>query len=226
MALISVRPARYRTNRVTAFVTVAQRRRLCRRRRIATAAAMQAAICAPRARTRAHPRNSRSLAFASAAIAAGVVADPALNRVPLTELGPSERVVEVLVATTSNLLNGAVFGAFFGFVSGAWTSRSLGGAFAEAKMNGRSWGGISGVYAGLQTASKVIRNKEDRLNSVVGACGSGAAFSMKSGPRAAAQGCVSFAALSYFIDVFTTPKDGAPAKEDPMSPEVILRKKR
>lgn len=86
-----------------------------------------------------------------------------------------------------------------------------------------SWGGISGIYAGLQTASRVIRNKDDRVNNVVGACGSGAVFSLKNGPRAAAQGCVSFAALSYMIDVFTTPKDVA---KEGMSDEDVLRKKR
>lgn len=79
---------------------------------------------------------------------------------------------------------------------------------------------ISAVYAGLQTASKVIRNREDRFNSVVGACGSGAAFSAKGGPRAAAQGCVSFAALSYIIDMLTGPK-----QPDNLSDEAILNKR-
>lgn len=164
-------------------------------------------------------------AFASAALAANAAADPALPPapVPLRDLGPTDRAVEVVVATTSNLLNGAIFGALFGFVSGVWSTRSLRGALAEARSNGRSWGAISGVYAGLQTAAKVLRNREDRFNSVVGACGSGAAFTAKAGPRAALQGCASFAALSYLIDMFTSPTD---RNEDPLSDEAILRKKR
>lgn len=94
-------------------------------------------------------------------------------------------------------------------------------------MNGRSWGGISAIYAGLQTASKVVRDKDDRFNSVVGACGSGAVFSMKNGPRGAAQGCVSFAALSYLIDVLASPKDARNSPDGAgMSDEAVLRKRR
>lgn len=145
----------------------------------------------------------------------------------LQDLTLEERAIDVAVATMSNLLNGGIFGAFFGLISGAWTHRSLAGALGEARMNGKSWGGISGIYAGLQTASRVIRNKDDRMNNVVGACGSGAVFSLKNGPRAAAQGCVSFAALSYLIDVFTTPKDPPGAGDGAgLSDEAVLRKKR
>lgn len=143
----------------------------------------------------------------------------------LEDLNGVDRAIHVIVVTTSNLINGAVFGAIFGLISGAWSKRSFAGALTEAKANGRSWGAISGMYAGLQTASRVIRNRDDRWNSVVGACGSGAAFTAKGGPRAAFQGCVSFAALSYLIDAFTTPKEEDTSNEDPMSPEVILRKR-
>jgi Tim17/Tim22/Tim23/Pmp24 family len=159
---------------------------------------------------------------------AAVAPPPALpGAKALQDLTATERVVDVAVAATSNLLNGGIFGALFGLVTGAWTHRSFAGAFGEAKMNGKSWGGISCIYAGLQTASRVIRNKDDRFNNVVGACGSGAVFTAKNGPRAAAQGCVSFAALSYLIDVFATPKD-APGGADSagLSDEAVLRKKR
>lgn len=177
-------------------------------------------LCAQRPR----PRRPHSLAFASAALASNATLSPNLPPapIPLQDLGPSERVVEVVLAASSNLLNGAIFGALFGFVSGVWSTRSLRGALTEAKNNGRSWGAISGVYAGVQTAAKVLRNREDKFNSVIGACGSGAAFTAKSGPRAAAQGCVSFAALSYIIDMLTSGQN----KEDPTSDEAILRKKR
>lgn len=154
------------------------------------------------------------------------VAAPALP-VPkaLVDLSAGERIMDVAVATTSSLLNGGIFGGLFGLVSGAWSTRSFAGAFGEARTNGVSWGGISGIYAGLQTASRVVRNKDDRVNNVVGACGSGAVFSLKNGPRAAAQGCVSFAALSYLIDVFTTPKDVG-KEADALSDAAVLRKKR
>lgn len=155
------------------------------------------------------------------------VAPPAVpGTKALHDLSATERVVDVAVAATSNLLNGGIFGAFFGLISGGWTTRSLAGAFSEARVNGKSWGGISCIYAGLQTASRVVRNKDDRFNNVVGACGSGAVFSAKSGPRAAAQGCISFAALSYLIDVFTTPKDSPGPDGAGLSDEALLRKKR
>lgn len=140
--------------------------------------------------------------------------------IPLTALTPAERVIHVFVATTSNLINGFIFGGLFGFISGAWTKRSLRGAFAEARGNGKSWAAISAVYAGLQTASKVIRRKDDRYNAIVGACGSGAVFSAKNGSVAAAQGCVTFAALSYFLDSLTS------TRQEDMSDEAILNKSR
>lgn len=147
---------------------------------------------------------------------------PSTSPPPLSSLSPSERAAEVIVATTSNLLNGALFGAFFGLVSGLWSTRSFRGALSEARSNGKSWGAISGVYAGLQTLARVVRNRDDRYNAVIGACGSGAAFTMKAGPRAAVQGCVSFAMLSYFIDVLA----GSGKRSDKeMSDEEILRKK-
>eukprot|EP00177_Eucheuma_denticulatum_P008384 GFKZ01015252.1.p1 GENE.GFKZ01015252.1~~GFKZ01015252.1.p1 ORF type:complete len:191 (-),score=23.67 GFKZ01015252.1:962-1513(-) len=174
--------------------------------------------------SRGPSRGRRRLAFASAAIAANAAVDARLPPppVPLQSLGPTERVVEVALATTSNLLNGAIFGALFGFVSGMWSTKSLSGAFSEARNNGRSWGAISGVYAGLQTFAKVVRNREDRYNAVIGACGSGAAFTAKGGARAAVQGCVSFAALSYLIEMLA----GGAVKDVGLSDEEILRKKR
>ncbi|PXF42652.1 Mitochondrial import inner membrane translocase subunit TIM22-2 [Gracilariopsis chorda] len=165
----------------------------------------------------AHARRTR-LAFIST-----LATTPAPNlpqSLSLNALTPSERLLEVLLATSSSMLNGAVFGAIFGFFSGLWTNRgAFRPALSEAGANLRSWGAISAVYAALQTASKVIRNRDDRFNSVIGACGSGATFYLRSGPRAAAQGCVTFAALSYVIDALVVPKD------DPDSDEAILRKR-
>lgn len=177
-------------------------------------------LCPVRPRTRHLP-----LAFVSAPLSANATQDPSLSPkpIPLQSLGPTERTVEVVIATTSNLLNGAIFGALFGFISGAWSTRSFSGALREARNNGKSWALISGVYAGLQTFSKVVRNREDRYNAVIGACGSGAAFTAKGGPKAALQGCVSFAALSYLIDMLA---GGGLQPQKELTDEQILRKKR
>lgn len=115
-------------------------------------------------------------------------------------------------------------GAFVGLVRGGWVHRSFGGAFAEARMDALSWGGLTGIYVALQTTAQVVRNKEDRYNAMIAACGSGALYSMKSGPQAMVQGCVKFAAFTYFIDAFLTPKEFKLPREDSLSPEVILRK--
>lgn len=178
---------------------------------------------------------SRSLAFASpspvhaASSGSGKIGGnaaspppgyPPFAPTPVSLMTPAERVVHVFVATTSNLINGFFIGSIFGFFSGAWGTRSFGGAFREAKTMGKSWAGISAIYAGLQTAAKVIRGKDDRYNALVGACGSGAAFQAHAGPASAAQGCVSFAALSYLIDSLTAPK------QDDQSDEAILNKRR
>jgi hypothetical protein len=175
-----------------------------------------------------HRRAVRRTPLLAAAAPPAPAALPGAKK--LQDLTAVERAVDVAVSATSSLLNGAIFGAFFGLVSGAWSTRSGAGALAEARANGQSWGGISGIYAGLQTLARVVRNTDDRWNNVLGACGSGAAFSIKQGPRAAAQGCVSFAGLSYLIDVFTSPKDASDdldaSSEKYLSDEAILRKKR
>lgn len=189
------------------------------------------ALCA----RRRYPRNSALSAgflhfspptpvFAGAA-ATPLEGAPGGAAVPLELLRPAERAAQVALMTGANLVNGALLGGVFGLLAGGWSKRTFAGAFAEMRTNARTWGFISGTYAGLQMSARAIRGVDDRFNAVIGACGSGAAFSSKNGPRAALQGCVSFAAFSFLIDVMTTPKEAEVGKEDPMSAEVILRKK-
>lgn len=131
---------------------------------------------------------------------------PLMGPTPISLMSPAERVAHVVATTTSNLINGCVIGAIFGFVSGVWSTRSFSGAFREAGTMAKSWASISAIYAGIQTTAKVLRGKDDRYNAIVGACGSGAFFQARAGPTSAAQGCVSFAALSYLIDSLTASK--------------------
>lgn len=123
------------------------------------------------------------------------------------------RVKEVFTTSTSSALSGSIFGLLFGIVSGTVGRKGVGPTLAAAQAQARSWGGVSAVYSGLQTAAKVARAKNDRWNNVIGACGSGAAFSCASGggPRAAVQGCVSFALFSYVIDGLVPSTGGDPA---------------
>lgn len=175
------------------------------------------------------PLAPASAAWATSTTTAGNI--PETVPVPVELLGAGARAMHVVEVTSRNLVQGALFGGVFGLISGAWSTKTFGGAWKEARTNGRSWGAISAVYAGVQAASLAIRKKDDRFNSVVGACGSGATFSAPQGPRAALQGCVSFAAISYLIEVVTTPKEeedekinGKLAKNSSDDPAVILKK--
>lgn len=126
------------------------------------------------------------------------------------------RVKEVFTTSTSAALSGSIFGLLFGLVSGTVGRKGVGPTIAAAQAQARSWGGVSAVYSGLQTAAKVARAKNDRWNNVIGACGSGAAFSCASGggPRAALQGCASFALFSYVIDGLVPSTGGDATKTD------------
>lgn len=166
------------------------------------------------------PESAHAAPSGGSATPSSPSAYPPFAPASVSMMSPAERVVHVFVATTSNLINGAIIGAVFGFISGVWSTRSLKGAFGEARGMAKSWAGISAIYAGLQTTAKVIRGRDDRYNALIGACGSGAAFQAHGGPSAAAQGCVSFAALSYLIDSLTAPK------QDDQSDEAILNKPR
>lgn len=190
----------------------------------------RAAVCALRQAPRRRQAGSTGLAFSfgrggrrkdDAAVllaqpsAAPVVLEPvvdaetaALRAAPITA-----RVKEVFTTSTSSALSGSIFGLLFGIVSGTVGRKGVGPTLAAAQAQARSWGGVSAVYSGLQTAAKVARAKNDRWNNVIGACGSGAAFSCASGggPRAAVQGCVSFALFSYVIDGLVPSTGGDPA---------------
>ncbi len=131
------------------------------------------------------------------------------------------RAQYVVTTTARQLVSGMLFGGFFGLIAGAWSKRSLGGALAEARSSGRSWGSISAIYSGLHAASYAIRKKDDRMNTIIGACGSGAYFS-NGGPRGALQGCVTFAAMSFLIEAMIAPKEQEVVEET--DPAVILKK--
>eukprot|EP00871_Galdieria_phlegrea_P004944 jgi/Galph1/5450/GphlegSOOS_G4075.1 len=163
-----------------------------------------------------HARKQTPQRFTFNPIGKPVLASNKQTRFPRLTLGSvtvplgltwKEKLGQVASATGLSFANGAFMGGLFGLVQGGISSKSFGGAFKEAVISGRTWGGISAVYACLQSASKVIRGRDDKYNNVVGACGSGAFFSWNGGLRAALQGCISFALFSYLIDMFLSPKE-------------------
>ncbi len=61
-------------------------------------------------------------------------------------------------------------------------------------------GSISAMYIGTHAALFAMRKKDNRMNTIIGACDSGAYFS-NGRLRAALQGCVTFAAVMVFLVV-------------------------
>jgi len=185
-----------------------------------------AAVCLARPPSGGPPR---SLAFAApfkvakrppADTAAAKPAAQAAPYIPVTLVG---KVFYVVMQTTSAFVNGSILGALVGVVTGAWGKKTWVGARTEAMSAARSWGGISGVYTGLTVFTKAVRGVDDNYNAVIGACGSGAVFSLQSGPRAALQGCATFALFSYVVDMFAKPRE----EPDPdMSPDEAAMRKR
>mmetsp|Transcript_3220 Transcript_3220/g.9821 ORF Transcript_3220/g.9821 Transcript_3220/m.9821 type:complete len:202 (-) Transcript_3220:368-973(-) len=130
-------------------------------------------------------------------------ADPAGEGiVPEGKRTATQKAITVATLTASSFLNGLIFGGLFGLVSGAWSTKSWAGAWANAKTSGMSWGGLSATYSGLQSLATAIRDKQDKYNNIIGACGSGALLSLPSGPQAALRGCASFSLFAYFFDAF------------------------
>ncbi|KAA8492460.1 Mitochondrial import inner membrane translocase subunit TIM22-3 [Porphyridium purpureum] len=128
------------------------------------------------------------------------------------------RILDTAQAGLTSFVNGGLFGAIFGFVSGLASKRNLKLALGEARSSGISWGGIGALYAGIQTAAKNIRGVDDTWNTVLGACGSGVYLSWGQGGRSMAQGCVSFAAFTYVVEKYLYPRN----QQEPLTDEEKL----
>lgn len=146
-----------------------------------------------------------------------------IPELPMQPLTAVEGSFLVAVETTRQALTGLALGSLAGLGSGLWNKRGFNTTLQDMRSSGLSFGFVSAVYAGVSTAARLIRGKEDRYNSTIASCASGGAFYAKGGPRAMVQGCVTFAAFSYFIDMFFTPKEQK-MLDDTRTPEEILRK--
>ncbi|CAM9533553.1 unnamed protein product [Discosporangium mesarthrocarpum] len=69
----------------------------------------------------------------------------------------------------------------------------------KANQMAGSWGMLTASFAGFTSVSKVIRGRDDKWDQVCGACGAGAFLCREQGPRAMAQGCLSYSLLTLLL---------------------------
>jgi len=70
----------------------------------------------------------------------------------------------------------------------------------QGVSSAKNFGMVSVVFAGTECIIEKHRAKSDRYNGAYSGCVTGAAFSARAGPKAAAVGCAGFAAFSVAID--------------------------
>lgn len=79
---------------------------------------------------------------------------------------------------------------------------------ALREMGSRTWRSaknfayIAALFTGFECAVETYRARHDLLNTAVAGCATGAVLGARSGPKAAAMGCVGFAAFSTAIEHF------------------------
>ena len=127
-------------------------------------------------------------------------------------LGPIGRTiasaVEVGVVTAGSYLSGAILGytigGFMAFPSLFQKSQTAKGPIAnwhgKASTQAMNWATLSASFSGFHALSRVVRNKEDKWNGIIGSAATGAYLNRKGGVRAMAQGGISYASVTYLLD--------------------------
>ncbi|CAM9830425.1 unnamed protein product [Chrysoparadoxa australica] len=132
------------------------------------------------------------------------------NEVERSDSGILESIMEVGLGTFGSFLSGGVLGYVIGFGKGIFAGGHSGLALLKAvhktaTTTGGNWGSITACFAGFGGAARVVRNKDDKWNNVIGSCGTGAFMCRGKGPNQMAQGCLSYALCSYFFDSLAGP---------------------
>eukprot|EP00611_Tribonema_gayanum_P031294 TRINITY_DN8_c0_g1_i1.p1 TRINITY_DN8_c0_g1~~TRINITY_DN8_c0_g1_i1.p1 ORF type:complete len:233 (-),score=55.18 TRINITY_DN8_c0_g1_i1:152-850(-) len=152
------------------------------------------------------PRSSSEVC--SAVVASSVAEAPAAAARPV-KYGPVGGAIEIGTTVAGSYISGGILGYVIGLGMGAASkgamSGGMGGLFstmgARGKQTAIAWGGITACFSGFTTAAKVIRSRDDRWNQILGSCGTGAAMCKDKGPQAMLQGCVSYGAFAYILDM-------------------------
>lgn len=137
-------------------------------------------------------------------------------------LGPIGRTiasaVEVGVVTAGSFMSGAVLGytlggfmaipSLFGKLPPPDAQQAanivnrgpIGNFHNKAATQAISWASLSASFSGFHALSRVIRNKEDKWNGIIGSAATGAFLNRKGDARAMAQGAISYASVTYLLD--------------------------
>jgi len=137
-------------------------------------------------------------------------------------LGPIGRTiasaVEVGVVTAGSFMSGAVLGytlggfmaipSLFGKLPPPDAQQAanivnrgpIGNFHNKAATQAISWASLSASFSGFHALSRVMRNKEDKWNGIIGSAATGAFLNRKGDARAMAQGAISYASVTYLLD--------------------------
>ena len=127
-------------------------------------------------------------------------------------LGPIGRTiasaVEVGVVTAGSYLSGAVLGYTLGgfmavpslFQKNTSNKGPIANWHGKASSQAMNWASLSAAFSGFHALSRVVRNKEDKWNGIIGSAATGAFLSRKGGVQAMAQGGISYASVTYLLD--------------------------
>ena len=95
-----------------------------------------------------------------------------------------------------------VLGGLAGLVYGGVAKRSLEAARVEGRKFFFTWGLFGAVYNLGMGLARSVRGRQDKYNSVIAACMSGAVFGREQGPPGMLAGCVQFAGFTYLLETF------------------------
>ncbi|KAK4534334.1 hypothetical protein CDCA_CDCA01G0359 [Cyanidium caldarium] len=95
-----------------------------------------------------------------------------------------------------------VLGGIAGLVYGGVAKRSLEAARVEGRKFFVTWGLFGAIYNLGMGLARSVRGQQDKYNSVIAACMSGAVFGREQGPSGMLAGCVQFAGFTYLLETF------------------------
>lgn len=151
----------------------------------------------------------------------GVVPTLSEMRASLGPIGRSiASAVEVGVVTAGSYLSGAVMGYTLGGVMSVPSlfqqskeilpppitlskeiRHKVGTLHGKASTQAIQWATLSAAFSGFHALSRVVRGTEDKWNGIFGSLATGAYLNRKGGARAMAQGGISYASVTYLLDI-------------------------
>ncbi|KMZ70385.1 Mitochondrial import inner membrane translocase subunit TIM22-2 [Zostera marina] len=121
--------------------------------------------------------------------------NPSLN-LNIPSSGPLVCITKFAVDSAS----GAVMGSVFGLGSGLLGRKGFKGSFENAASSAKTFALLSGIHGLVVCFMKLLRGKDDIINSGVAGCCTGIALSYPGTPQILLQNCATFGAFSCIMD--------------------------